>query len=69
MEKKIKKKYVSLLGLDVIEQNACDPVCNAPYASPASTLKNSSFSLLATASKHGIIAIGPFSFNYKELNL
>ena len=38
MEKKIKKKCISLLGLDVIEQNACDSVCNAPYASPASTL-------------------------------
>ena len=63
MEKKIKKKYISLLGLDVIEQNACDPVCNAPYASPASTLKNSSFSLLATALKHGIIAIGEFRQN------
>ena len=63
MEKKIKKKYTSLLGLDVIEQNACDPVCNAPYASPASTLKNSSFSLLATASKHDIIRIGEFRQN------
>ena len=25
MTKEIKKKYISLLGLDVIEQNACDP--------------------------------------------
>ena len=24
-KKEIKKKYISLLGLDVIEQNACDP--------------------------------------------
>lgn len=25
MTKEIKKKCISLLGLDVIEQNACDP--------------------------------------------
>ena len=69
MTKEIKKKYISLLGLNVIEQNACDPdllieetkefetytAWSAAHVSPAPKPKNSSFRPLPDWDLHDMI--------------